>query len=93
MAKNHSKSNTPQAQKPITLDTFFDMDQPDVWDIQDPSDQMFWEEFFKIEDMLSLSDELDPPSFSITVQNHQTGEVKTFKNIHLRPVRKQTMCS
>jgi hypothetical protein len=92
MAKNHSKSSTPPVKNSLPRDTFADMDQIDVWDIQDPNDQAFWEEFFRIEDMLSVTDELDPPSFSITVQNHQTGEAKTYQNIHLRPARKKVVC-
>ncbi len=73
-------------------DLLKDLDQVDIWDMADPSDQAFWEEFFQIEDMLEMSDELDPPRFTVTVENHQTGTIKTFRNIKLKSVRKKTAC-
>lgn len=89
-----SKSRTKPDQLPELndLEKILGTDQPEFWDIADPSDQTFWEEFFKIEDLLSVTDELDPPQFSITVQNHQTGEVKTYQNIHLSPSKKKILC-
>jgi hypothetical protein len=94
MAKNRKTANIPQLPdlSDLDIDKLLASDQPELWDIQDPGDQMFWEEFFRVEEMLSLTDELDPPRFSITIQNHQTGEVKTYKNISLRSVRKKVQC-
>lgn len=55
------------------------------------SEDPFWDEFFKIEDLLCMTDEMDPPKFTITVQNHQTGEVRTYKNIRLKSSRKKVV--
>jgi hypothetical protein len=74
-----------------SLDNFFD-DQPDVWDITDEADRSFWNEFLQLENLLSVSDELDPPEFTITLQNHQTGEIKTYSNIHLKSGKKKIIC-
>lgn len=87
MAKDKKKSDQNSAQDQIN---FFD--QPEVWDILDPSDQSFWEEFFRLEELLETTDELDPPSFSISIQNHQTGEVKTFSHIKLKPAVRKLSC-
>jgi len=90
MAKDKkSDSNTTSDQSPDQMNHF---DQPEVWDILDPGDQSFWEEFFRLEELLEATDELDPPSFSISIQNHQTGEVKTFSHIQLKPVRRKLDC-
>jgi hypothetical protein len=75
-----------------SLDNFFNSDQPDFWDVTDEADQSFWDEFFHLEDLLNVTDELDPPSFTITVQNHQTGEVKTYSNITLKSGKKKIVC-
>jgi hypothetical protein len=87
MAKN--KNNPDQPAQPDQINHF---DQPEVWDIMDPGDQSFWEEFFRLEELLETTDELDPPVFSISVQNHQTGEVRTFSHIQLKPARKKLLC-
>jgi hypothetical protein len=76
----------------LDLDRIMNLDEPEVWDLDDPRDQAFWEEFFKIEDLLSYTDELDPPTFSISVHNNQTGEVKTYSNIKLKSARKKIAC-
>lgn len=73
-------------------DQLLQLDQPDLWDINDPTDQAFWQEFFQIEEMLELSDELDPTTFSITVQNHKTGDVRSYPHIRLLSTRKKTRC-
>jgi hypothetical protein len=90
MAKN--KTNKLPHLDDLDIEKMLGSDQPEVWDIHDPRDQVFWEEFFKIEDMLSQTDELDPPTFSITVQNHQSGEVRTYSNIKLKSARKKVVC-
>ena len=66
---------------------FNDLEQLEFWDFNDPNDQAFWEEFFQIENLLEASDELDPPSFTISVQNQRNGEVKTYRNIRLKAVK------
>jgi hypothetical protein len=76
----------------LDLEKMMNLDEPEVWDIEDPRDQAFWEEFFKIEDILSITDEFDAPTFSISVQNNQTGEVRTYTNIHLKSARKKIAC-
>lgn len=78
--------------KPEENEAINSLEQPEVWDVQDPNDQSFWEEFFRIEELLNVTDELNPPTFSISVQNHQTGEVKTFSHIHLSSIRKKIVC-
>lgn len=70
-------------------DTIEPNTSPDSWEVLDDGDASFWDEFFKIEDVLCATDELDPPSFSITVQNHQTGEVRTYQNIYLKSSRRK----
>jgi hypothetical protein len=55
-------------------DMISELEELEVWDFADPADQIFWEEFFKVENALEMNDEFDAPSFTITVQNHQTGE-------------------
>lgn len=90
-SKKSDQLQTPPVENAL-LDAVGHLDQPDVWDIMDPGDQSFWEEFFKLEEVLETTDELDPPTFSITVQNHQTGEVKTFSQIHLKSVKKKIVC-
>jgi hypothetical protein len=85
MSKSDTGNKTPQ-------DTTLQLEQPEYWDICDPSDQMFWDEFFKIEELLELQDEIDPASFSITVQNHRTGETRSFPHIHLLSTRKKISC-
>lgn len=87
MAKDNKK--TDQTSEPDQVNHF---DQPEVWDILDPGDQSFWEEFFRLEELLEATDELDPPSFSISIQNHQTGEVKTFSHIQLKPATRKLIC-
>jgi hypothetical protein len=81
MAKRHSDAN-PQFDEITTINSW---EYGEVVENDDP----FWEEFFKIEDLLCMTDELDPPKFSITVQNHQTGDVRTYKNIRLKSSRKK----
>jgi len=83
------KKNSGQSPQSDQINHF---DQPEVWDIMDPGDQSFWEEFFRLEEILETTDELEPPSFSITVQNHQTGEVRTFSRVRLKPARKKLLC-
>ncbi len=88
-----SKSNSKTSQETSLIDDIIaEMSQMELWDFVDPSDQAFWEEFFQIEDLLEVSDELDPPSFSISVENHKTGEVKTYSNIRLKSARKKVEC-
>jgi hypothetical protein len=58
----------------------------------DPAYQVFWEEFFRVEEVLEMSDEFDAPSFSITIQNEQTGEVKTYSNVKLKASRRKIEC-
>lgn len=67
-------------------------DEPEFMDVQNPYDQAFWDEFFQVEDLLEMTDELDPPNFSVTVQNHRTGETKTYNKIHLQSTRKKIAC-
>ena len=90
MAKS-SKPKIPNSKKQET-DLITDYIGLDAWEVLDQGDQHFWEEFFQIEELVSNTDELDPPSFTITVQNHQTGEVKTYKKIYLKSARKKTFC-
>jgi hypothetical protein len=73
-------------------DIFSELDELELWDFVDPADQVFWEEFFKVENVLEMSDEFDAPSFTITVQNHQTGETKTYKNVKFKPSRRKISC-
>ena len=73
-------------------DLINDLDQLEPWDLGDANDQAFWEEFFQIEDMLEETDELDPPQFTISVVNHQTGRVRTFDHIRLKSIRKKIVC-
>jgi hypothetical protein len=87
MAKGKKKTDHTQE-----VDQMNHFDQPEVWDILDPGDQSFWEEFFRLEELLETTDELDPPSFSISIQNHQTGEVKTFSHISLKPAISKLLC-
>ncbi len=87
-----SKTNKKDADQKEQPDQINHFDQPEVWDITDPGDQSFWEEFFRLEELLETTDELDPPTFSISVQNHQTGEVRTFSRIQLKPARKKIRC-
>ncbi len=73
-------------------DMLAELDELDLWDVTDPADQTFWEEFFRVEDVLEMTDEFDSPNFTITVQNNQTGETKTYHNIKLKPSRKKIDC-
>jgi len=89
MAKTKSKQD---AAEPKMDDMIADLEELDLWDFADPADQTFWEEFFRVEDALEMADDFDAPSFTITVQNNQTGEAKTYKNIKLKPSRKKIDC-
>jgi hypothetical protein len=91
MSKQSNKKIKEQ-KKTTKIDFLSDLEQTDVWDFHDPGDQRFWEEFFQVEELLEVTDEIDPPTFSITVQNHQTGETKTYSNIHLSAARKKIVC-
>ncbi len=73
-------------------DMIADLEELDLWDVADPADQTFWEEFFKVEEALEMSDEFDAPSFTITVQNNTTGETNTYQNIKLKPSRRKIDC-
>jgi len=86
-----TKSKQPAALEKLD-DMITELDELDLWDVADPADQMFWEEFFKVENTLELTDEFDAPSFTITVQNHDTDELKTFSNIKLKPSRSKVRC-
>jgi hypothetical protein len=74
------------------LDLIDDLDQMELFDLCDPSDHIFWEEFFRIEEVLELTDELDPPTFSVSIRNDRTGETKTYNKIRLQSVRKKIVC-
>ena len=87
-----SKPKSDQSELQQLDDLFTELDELELWDFVDPADQVFWEEFFKVESALEMSDEFDSPSFTITVQNHQSGEVKTFKNIKLKPSMRKISC-
>lgn len=73
-------------------DMIAELDELDLWDMVDPADRTFWEEFFKVEDALEQAEEFGAPSFTITVQNNSTGETRTYHNIHLKPSRKRIDC-
>lgn len=73
-------------------DMLTELDELDFWDASDQADQTFWDEFFKVEDALEMADEFDAPSFTITVQNNQTGETKSYQNVKLKPSRKKIDC-
>jgi hypothetical protein len=75
-----------------SLDTLGNIDDSVLWDFFDPSDEAFWQEFFQIEESLEATDELDPTTFSISVQNQHTGETRTFSHIHLKSTRKKIEC-
>jgi hypothetical protein len=89
MANTKPKQDAKDAQ---LNDMIAELEELDLWDVADPADQTFWEEFFKVEDALEMSDEFDAPSFTITVQNNSTGETKTYQNIKLKPSRKKVDC-
>jgi hypothetical protein len=74
------------------VDVLSSFDASESWAVTDPGDQSFWDEFFKIEEVLEATDEIDPPTFSITVQNHRTGEVKTYNRIHLKSAKQKIVC-
>src|SRR5260221_418053 len=74
------------------IDEVREGDEPEFMDLQNPFDQAFSDEFFQVEDLLEMTDELDPPNFSVTVQNHRTGETKTYNRIHLQSTRKKIAC-
>ncbi len=82
-----TKSNTT-----IQKDEFKSLDAPEVWDIVDPQEQAFWDEFFKIEEMLELHDNLDPTTFSITIQNQKTGEVRSYDRVRLLSTKRKIRC-
>jgi len=73
-------------------DNFASLDQTEFWDIADPTDEAFWNEFFHIEEILDFQDELDPATFSITVQNHKTGEVRSYPHIRLLSSHQKVRC-
>ncbi len=91
-----SKKNTDATNSKSTLQNEDEVvnhfDQPDVWDVMDNADEAFWEEFFHLEDVLATTDELDPATFSISIENHQTGETKTFSKIHLKQTKSSLLC-
>jgi hypothetical protein len=95
-----SSSQTPSQDKIALFDLFdlsdldrlLDGDGEEFWDVNDSHEHAFWSEFLRLEEVLSESDDLDPPTFSVTIQNHQTGEVRTFKNIRLVATRKKIAC-
>jgi hypothetical protein len=87
---NGTKSDS--LEKKTAQDHLAQLDQPEFWDICDPSDQVFWEEFFQIEELLDFHDELDPATFSITVQNHKTGQTRSYPHIRLQSARKKVRC-
>jgi hypothetical protein len=89
MSNSKSKQNSPDQKLD---DMLAELEELDLWDVSDPADQAFWEEFFKVEDALEMADEFDAPSFTITVQNHGTGETKTYRNIKLKASRKKISC-
>jgi len=87
----NSKSKQKAAENRLE-DMITELEELDLWDFADPADQAFWEEFFKVENVIETADEIDAPSFTITVQNHDTGEVKTYSNIKLKPSRRKISC-
>ncbi len=87
MSKTKTKSSFD-----LETDRVLELDEPEFWDITDQADQHFWEEFFHFEELIEVADELDSPEFSVTIQNHQTGEVKTFERIHLKSARRKIIC-
>lgn len=89
MANTKPKQDAKDAQ---LNDMIAELEELDLWDVADPADQTFWDEFFKVEDALEMSDEFDAPSFTITVQNNSTGETSTYQNIKLKPSRKKIDC-
>lgn len=91
MAKNSNKKIKSDIIQ-LNQDHFTQLDQPEFWEIVDPNDQTFWNEFFQIEEILNLHDELDPPTFSITIQNQKTGEVRSYPHVRLGSARKKTLC-
>lgn len=93
--KKDTKQPSPRSSRPAGMDIdeiMKDLEQNDIWEMTDPNDQAFWEEFFQIEDLLEMSDELDPPKFTVSVHNHRTGVVKTYNNIKLKSTRKKIAC-
>jgi hypothetical protein len=89
MAK--SKTEEKHSEK-LFEDAIAELEELELWDMIDPADQVFWEEFFRVEEVLEMSDEFDAPSFSITIQNEQTGEVKTYSNVKLKASRRKIEC-
>ena len=85
-------AKTKHSTKPVN-DSFDEvissLEQLEVWDVLDAADQSFWDEFFRIEEMLAFHDELEPPQFTVTVQNHQTGEVRTFQHVRFKSSKKR----
>lgn len=66
------------------------LDDLEFDDIENPEDRAFWNEFFKIEEALSVTDDLfEPPRFTISVQNQDTGETRTYRNIRLKSTKKR----
>ncbi len=87
-----SKSSNKKVQIDELLDLIDDLDQLEFFDIHDPDDQIFWEEFFQIEKLLEWTDEIDPTTFSVSIRNDKTGEIKTYNRIRLQSVRKKIVC-
>jgi hypothetical protein len=90
MSKSKKTNHQSQQLEAAELE-FAHLDEREVWDILDPGDQSFWEEFFRLEEIVEVSDELDPPTFAITIQNLQTGELRTFSKIKLKPSLKKLL--
>ena len=66
-----------------------DGDEVDFFDDINPDDAAFWQQFFKIEEVLGLMDPEDGPTFNITIQNEQTGEVKSYSGVRLKSGQKE----
>lgn len=91
MPKTKAKRKKAPASLPSLDDLVTDLERFDLW-AADQNDQVFWDEFFQIEDMLEASDELDPPFFTVKIENHQTGKTKSYPKIRLKAARKKIVC-
>lgn len=86
----------PKSDQPAVIlntdDALAELEELDLWDMTDPADQAFWEEFFKVENILEMNDDFDAPSFTISIQNHDTGELRTYSGVKLKPSRQKIAC-
>lgn len=88
------KSDVPDQLSEVALldDAIAELEELDFWDMSDPADQAFWDEFFKVEDILEMNDDFDSPTFTISIQNHDTGELRTYNGVKLKPSRQKISC-